>query len=158
MCPMGKLQLNNGEEIGRQPGPNAQQGDSRQNSGGRPKPKPRVLFPPQDDEMSYMFIEAYKRPKPNSAICPEPHRRIRFCISQPCWFNDRDLPFLLFSVLTMKPKMSIDAEVLLYADLHPLGCLDDKFGYCFLVAEVAYASVSALLSWKERKKSEPNIW
>lgn len=54
MCPLDKLQLNNGEENGRQPpptGPNAQQGGSRQNSGRWPKPKPRLLFPPQDDEM-----------------------------------------------------------------------------------------------------------
>ncbi len=54
--------------------------------------------------------------------------------------------------------MSIDAEVLLYADLNPLGCLEDKFGYFGLTAEVADASVSvsALLSGGERKKkSEP---
>lgn len=56
--------------------------------------------------------------------------------------------------------MSIDAEVLIYADLdlQPLGCLEDKFGYFGLTAEVADASVSvsALLSGGERKKkSEP---
>lgn len=82
MCPMDKLQLNNGEENERQPpptGPNAQQDGSRQNSGGRPKPKLCLLFPPQDDEMSYMFIEAYERPKPNSEICPEPMHLVPVC-------------------------------------------------------------------------------
>lgn len=51
--------------------------------------------------------------------------------------------------------MNIDAEVLLYTDLAPFGSLDDTFGYCCLTAEVAYASVSALLSGGKKKKSEP---
>lgn len=140
MCPMDKLQLNNGEETGRPAsplGPNAQQGGSRQNSGGQPKPRPRLLIPQGwwNVICTYSYIEAYEMPKPNSENFPEEaNRRIRFRIVYPNPTDSTIEPchFYTFSALNFfqwwNPKMSIDAEVFLYADIPPLDCLDDRFG------------------------------
>ena len=51
-------------------------------------------------------------------------------------------------------EMNIDAEEALYADMPFVGCVTNTIGYCCLTAEVAYASVSASLPNKKKKKKE----
>lgn len=82
ICPIGRLQLNNGEEKGRQTlptAPNAQQGGAGQNSGGNGEPKRRLLFPPKDDTMSYLFMPVGNRPKQDSEICPDNMHPVPVC-------------------------------------------------------------------------------
>lgn len=82
ICPIDPLQLNDGEEKGPQSpptAPNAQQGGGGPDSGENGKPKRRVLFPPKDDTMSYLFMPLENRPKPDSNICPDSMHPVPVC-------------------------------------------------------------------------------
>lgn len=178
ICPMDSLQFKTGEENGRQPpqtSPNAQQGEHGQNNGGIGEPKRHLLFPPKDDAKSYLFIPDENRPKRNSDICPEPMHPVPVCgrpsdayaliypdiaglTIEPCYTCTFMMPWAPFP--TINPEMSIDAEAVLYADMPFLGCIPNTIGYCCLTADVAYASVSAILRGKQKKGENPprKIW
>ena len=82
ICPIDRLQLNDGEDKGPQPlptAPNAQQGGGGPDSGGNGRPKRRVYFPPKDDTMSYLFMPVENRPRPNSEICQDPMHPVPVC-------------------------------------------------------------------------------
>lgn len=82
ICPIDRLQLNNGEEKGPQPlptAPNAQQEGGGPNGDENGRPKRRLLFPPKDDTMSYLFMPVANRPQPNSEICPDLMHPVPVC-------------------------------------------------------------------------------
>lgn len=82
ICPIDRFQLNNGEEKGHQippTAPNAQEGGGGQNSGGNGEPQRRLLFPPKDDTMSYLFMPVENRPKRDSEICPDHLHPVPVC-------------------------------------------------------------------------------
>ena len=168
MCSVDNLQLNNGEESGSQlppTAPNAQQGQSGQNSGGIGEPKRRLLFPPKDDTNSYLFIPDEYRPKRNSDICPEPKHPVPVC-GRPSDAYDLIYPdtagltidpcfpctfiFCIWLFPMINPKMSIDAEVILYADMPFVGCAVNTIGYCCHTTNVAYVN--------DLTQSERDLW
>lgn len=81
-CAADLLQLNNGEEKGRQllpVEPNTQQGGGGQNNDGSGYPDRRVILPSTDDIVQNLFIPKENRPKPNSELCPDPLHPIPVC-------------------------------------------------------------------------------
>lgn len=81
-CAADLLQLNNGEEKGRQllpVEPNAQQGGGGQNNDGSGYPDRRVILPSTDDIVQDLFIPKENRPKPNSELCPDPLHPVPVC-------------------------------------------------------------------------------
>lgn len=82
ICPVDRLQLNNGEEKWRQnlpTAPNSQQGGGGQDSVGNGEQKRRLLFPAKDDTMSYLFMPVENRPKQNLEICPDRMHPVPVC-------------------------------------------------------------------------------
>lgn len=81
-CAAEFLQLNNGEEKGRQfhlVEPNAQQGGAGQNDDGSDYPERRVILPSENDILQNLFIPKESRPKPNSELCPDPLHPVPVC-------------------------------------------------------------------------------
>lgn len=81
-CAADLLQLNHGEEKGRQllpVEPNAQQGGGGQNNDGSGHPDRRVILPSKDDIVQNLFIPEENRPRPNSELCSDPLHPIPVC-------------------------------------------------------------------------------